>query len=71
MTIVTATTTTVAATSPSTVALRVAGNAKASAPVVRAAHRPRDFGVGYGNSSGYASGRRYTCEWVTPRFRMT
>ena len=33
--------------------------------------RPRDFGVGYGNSSGYASGRRYTCEWVTPRFRMT
>lgn len=71
MTIVTATTTTVAATSPSAVALRAAGNAKASAPVARPGHRPRDFGVGYGNSSGYASGRRYTCEWVTPRFRMT
>lgn len=33
--------------------------------------RSRDFGVGYGNSSGYANGRRYTCEWATPRFRMT
>lgn len=23
-------------------------------------YRPRDFGVGYGRSSGYASGRSYT-----------
>ena len=32
-------------------------------------HRERDFGVGYGNSSGYASARRYTQDWATPRFR--
>ena len=31
-------------------------------PVVASAYRKypaRDFGVGYGNSSGYASGKRY------------
>ena len=33
-------------------------------------HRERDFGVGYGNSSGYASTRRYTAEWTQPRFRV-
>ncbi|HEY0505173.1 MAG TPA: hypothetical protein VGD42_16955 [Lysobacter sp.] len=33
-------------------------------------HRERDFGVGYGNSSGYASNRRYTNEWAPPRFRF-
>lgn len=33
-------------------------------------HRERDFGVGYGNSSGYASNRRYTTEWAPPRFRF-
>jgi hypothetical protein len=32
-------------------------------------HRERDFGVGYGNSSGYASGKRYTNDWAQPRFR--
>lgn len=32
--------------------------------------RERDFGVGYGNSSGYASNRRYTTEWAPPRFRF-
>mgnify|MGYP006207932379 FL=1 len=36
----------------------------------RTNHRPRDFGVGYGNSSGYASARRYTQDWATPRFRF-
>ncbi len=40
----------------------------APAPV-RHLHRERDFGVGYGNSSGYASGRRYTNDWAQPRFR--
>lgn len=35
----------------------------------RTSHRPRDFGVGYGSSSGYASARRYTQDWATPRFR--
>lgn len=32
--------------------------------------RPRDFGVGYGNSSGYASDRRYAEDWGQDRFRM-
>ncbi|HEY0502748.1 MAG TPA: hypothetical protein VGD42_04555 [Lysobacter sp.] len=36
---------------------------------VRHVHRERDFGVGYGNSSGYASNRRYADNWVQPRFR--
>lgn len=36
----------------------------------RPAPRERDFGVGYGNSSGYASNRRYTNEWAPPRFRF-
>lgn len=36
---------------------------------VRRLHRERDFGVGYGNSSGYASNRRYADNWVQPRFR--
>jgi len=46
-----------------------------SAPVpqpapVRHLHRERDFGVGYGNSSGYASDRRYAEDWGQDRFRM-
>ena len=36
---------------------------------VRHIHRERDFGVGYGNSSGYASTRRYAQDWMQPRFR--
>ncbi len=32
--------------------------------------RERGFGVGYGNSSGYASERRYTPRPVTARFRF-
>jgi hypothetical protein len=44
-----------------------------SAPVpqpapVRHLHRERDFGVGYGNSSGYASTRQYASKWAPPRF---
>jgi hypothetical protein len=36
----------------------------------RAIYRERDIGVGYGNSSGYASERRYIRDWVgQPRFR--
>lgn len=41
----------------------------AAQPVTRHLHRERDFGVGYGNSSGYASERRYTSNWVQPLFR--
>ena len=36
---------------------------------VRHVHRERDFGVGYGNSSGYASPRRYVDNRSQPRFR--
>ena len=33
-------------------------------------NRPeRDFGVGYGTSSGYASARRYASDWGPTRFR--
>ena len=31
--------------------------------------RERDFGVGYGNSSGYASDKRYASAWGQPLFR--
>ena len=41
-----------------------------TAPVARHMHRQRDFGVGYGNSSGYASNRSYASNWVQPRFRF-
>lgn len=36
--------------------------------VVRREQRARDFGVGYGNSSGYASTRRYADNWGNARF---
>lgn len=32
--------------------------------------RERDFGVGYGSSSGYASARRYTRDPGNERFRV-
>lgn len=35
----------------------------------RHVRRERDFGVGYGNSSGYASSRRYVDNRDQPRFR--
>lgn len=35
----------------------------------RDAPRNRDFGVGYGNSSGYASGKHYATNWGNARFR--
>lgn len=43
-----------------------------AAPVapVRHVHRARDFGVGYGNSSGYATTRRYVNDWGLARFRF-
>ena len=40
----------------------------AAAP--RREYRERDFGVGYGRSSGYASPRHYAAPWNgQPRFR--
>lgn len=35
----------------------------------RRAYRDRDFGIGYGRSSGYAADKRYTSDWGQPRFR--
>lgn len=40
----------------------------ADAGTVHHVHRERDFGVGYGNSSGYASDRHYTSTWMPNRF---
>jgi hypothetical protein len=35
----------------------------------RTERRERDFGIGYGSSSGYASTRRYVNDWGLTRFR--
>ncbi|MEZ0471823.1 hypothetical protein [Luteimonas salinilitoris] len=45
-------------------------SAPAKASPIRREHRVRDFGVGYGNSSGYVSNRRYASASITPRFRF-
>lgn len=45
--------------------------AAVSAAPVRHLHRERDFGVGYGNSSGYASQRRYARSQMQPLFRFS
>lgn len=37
--------------------------------VVRPLKRERDFGIGYGSSSGYAAAARYVPDRTTPRFR--
>ncbi|MGO1070829.1 hypothetical protein [Lysobacter sp. CA199] len=58
----TRTVTTTAAQAPTTTPVNAAP--------VRHQHRQRDFGVGYGNSSGYASNRSYASNWVQPRFRF-
>lgn len=39
------------------------------ASIARREPRERDFGIGYGNSSGYASHRRYASNWGETRFR--
>ncbi len=36
----------------------------------RPAKRERDFGIGYGSSSGYAKTPRYASSWTAPRFRF-
>jgi hypothetical protein len=37
-----------------------------AAESTRREYRERDFGVGYGRSSGYASDRRYASAWNGP-----
>ena len=42
--------------------------ASESAPI-RHVHSERDFGVGYGNSSGYGTDRHYVTDWSPQMFR--
>ena len=48
----------------------LSGNAVAAqAAQTRDRYRERDFGIGYGTSSGYALDKRYTSDWGRVRFR--
>lgn len=48
----------------------VAVPVQADIPAGPRQHRARDFGIGYGNSSGYGLDKRYTSDWGAPRFRF-
>lgn len=37
---------------------------------VSSRYRERDFGIGYGASSGYALDKRYSSDWGQARFRF-
>ena len=37
--------------------------------LIRHVHGERDFGVGYGNSSGYGTDRHYVTDWAPQMFR--
>lgn len=50
-------------------AAAAAQGAAPQAAAIRHLHRDRDFGVGYGNSSGYGRDRHYTSNGFTPLFR--
>jgi hypothetical protein len=52
---------------PAPAAVAALGAPQAAA--TRHVHRERDFGVGYGNSSGYGRDRRYTSNGFAPLFR--
>lgn len=45
------------------------GNVVSIASKARRSYGTRHFGVGYGNSSGYAMDKRYTTDWGQIRFR--
>ena len=47
----------------------LAAHGAVQAAPARHVHRDRDFGVGYGNSSGYGRDRRYTSNGFAPLFR--
>jgi hypothetical protein len=38
-------------------------------PLPTSRYRERDFGIGYGTSSGYALDKRYTSDWGQARFQ--
>lgn len=62
---------TIATFQPSTAtARRVPASAIVSPMPTRYSRRERDFGIGYGNSSGYASTRQYVSNWAPPRFKF-
>ena len=48
---------------------RTASATNVTALPARRERRERDFGIGYGSSSGYASAKRYTNDWGLTRFR--
>jgi hypothetical protein len=49
-----------------------AANVASSSTAAQSRHgyRERDFGIGYGNSSGYGADKRYTSDWGRPHFRF-
>lgn len=47
----------------------VAVQSQVESPLSSARYRERDFGIGYGASSGYAQDKRYTSDWGQARFR--
>ena len=50
-------------------AVEAANNVVSIAARTRRSYGERSFGVGYGNSSGYAFDKRYTTDWGQIRFR--
>ncbi len=57
-------------TPPTAGTARQAASASPIQIAIRHTHRERDFGVGYGNSSGYAASRRYASNWAPSRFKF-
>jgi hypothetical protein len=56
--------------SPRTPVAMLSRNAVAAQVVQTSSrYRERDFGIGYGTSSGYALDKRYTSDWGRARFR--
>ena len=53
---------------PNTQAPRASTSGRDRVPQ-RSAHRERDFGIGYGSSSGYGQERRYAESWAKSMFR--
>ena len=55
-----------------TATVEAADNARKVVPFsarARLGYRERDFGVGYGRSSGYGLDKRYTSDWGRLQFR--
>lgn len=54
---------------PTCCSRRLSPRVQAPAASRRRQYRERDFGIGYGRSSGYGDTRRYASDWGAPRFR--